>query len=119
MTLMGIAPHDAYRWFMEMFIDAYDWVMVPNVYGMGLYADGGTFATKPYISGSNYLLKMSDLPRGDWCRTWDGLFWSFIDRHRTFFSRQHRLSMMVRALDRMDMDLRTNHLAVAKAFVGD
>ena len=52
MCLMRINPNEVYRWFMEMFIDSYDWVMVPNVYGMGLFSDGGIFATKPYISGS-------------------------------------------------------------------
>ncbi|MBU6327908.1 MAG: cryptochrome/photolyase family protein, partial [Verrucomicrobia bacterium] len=50
MVLCRIKPDDVYRWFMEMFVDSYDWVMVPNVYGMSQYADGGTFTTKPYIS---------------------------------------------------------------------
>ena len=49
MNLTGINPNEMYRWFMEMYIDSYDWVMVPNVYGMGSYADGGIFSTKPYI----------------------------------------------------------------------
>ena len=49
---------------MEFYIDAYDWVMVPNVYGMSQFADGGLMSTKPYISGSNYILKMSDYKKG-------------------------------------------------------
>lgn len=53
MLLCRIRPDDVYRWFMELFIDAYDWVMVPNVYGMSQFADGGNFTTKPYLSGSN------------------------------------------------------------------
>ncbi|MFM9052199.1 MAG: cryptochrome/photolyase family protein, partial [Bacteroidota bacterium] len=78
MVLCEFDPDDVYRWFMEMFIDAYDWVMVPNVYGMSQFADGGIMSTKPYISGSNYVLKMSDYRKAEWCETWDALFWRFI-----------------------------------------
>ena len=66
MLLCEFDPDEVYRWFMELFIDAYDWVMVPNVYGMSQFADGGLMSTKPYISGSNYLMKMSDYKKGDW-----------------------------------------------------
>jgi len=65
MLLCEFNPDEVYRWFMEMFIDAYDWVMVPNVYGMSQFADGGLMTTKPYISGSNYLMKMSDFKKGN------------------------------------------------------
>ena len=71
---------------MELFIDAYDWVMVPNVYGMSQHADGGLITTKPYISGSSYVLKMSNFRKGPWCAIWDALYWRFIDRHRDFFA---------------------------------
>ena len=60
LTLTQVHPREAHRWFMEMFVDSSDWVMGPNVYGMGIFSDGGIFATKPYICGSNYLIKMSD-----------------------------------------------------------
>lgn len=70
MCLCGFHPDEVYRWFMEMYIDSYDWVMVPNVYGMSQYADGGLMSTKPYISGSNYILKMSGFKKGPWCDTW-------------------------------------------------
>lgn len=96
MLLQHIRPHDAYRWFMGWFVDAYDWVMVPNVYGMSQFADGGTFTTKPYFSGSNYLLKMSDHPKGLWCGRWDELFWRFIGDHRDFFLKNPRMSILVR-----------------------
>jgi deoxyribodipyrimidine photolyase-related protein len=82
MLLCEFDPDEVYRWFMELFIDAYDWVMVPNVYGMSQFADGGYFASKPYISGSNYLIKMSDYKKGEWNEIWDGLFWRFMDKHR-------------------------------------
>ena len=58
MNLCEINPKQVYKWFMEMFVDSSDWVMSPNVYGMGLFSDGGIFATKPYICGSSYFLKM-------------------------------------------------------------
>ena len=60
MLLCEFDPDEVYRWFMELFIDSYDWVMVPNVYGMSQFSDGGLMSTKPYISGSSYILKMSN-----------------------------------------------------------
>ena len=69
MCLLRTDPDAAYEWFMEMFVDAYDWVMVPNVYAMSQFAVGEAITTKPYVSGSNYLRKMSDLPRGSGART--------------------------------------------------
>jgi deoxyribodipyrimidine photolyase-related protein len=101
MLLCEIAPDAVYRWFMEMFIDAYDWVMVPNVYGMSQFADGGRITTKPYLSGSSYILKMSHFPRGPWCEIWDALYWRFMNKHRHFFARNPRLAVMVHQLDRM------------------
>jgi deoxyribodipyrimidine photolyase-related protein len=115
--LCRIRPDDVYRWFMEMFVDSYDWVMVPNVYGMSQFADGGTFTTKPYLSGSNYVKKMSDEPSGDWCSVWDGLFWIFITDHREFFLKNPRLSMMVRTWDKQSTDKQVAHREVAEAFL--
>ena len=88
MLLCDIAPNAVYQWFMEMFIDAYDWVMVPNVYGMSQHADGGLMTTKPYISGSSYICKMSDYRKGPWAEIWDALYWRFIDRERGFLQRE-------------------------------
>ena len=116
MLLCEFDPDEVYRWFMELFIDAYDWVMVPNVYGMSQFADGGSFATKPYISGSNYVMKMSDYSKGEWQVYWDGLFWNFMDKHRDFFLSNPRLSMLVRSFDKMDNDKKTTHLKNAAAF---
>jgi deoxyribodipyrimidine photolyase-related protein len=103
MLLCEFHPDEIYRWFMELYIDAYDWVMVPNVYGMSQFADGGLMATKPYISSSNYILKMSHYKKGDWCTIWDGLYWRFINKHRVQFSRNPRMSMMVKQLEKMDV----------------
>jgi deoxyribodipyrimidine photolyase-related protein len=117
MLLCEFDPDEVYRWFMELFIDSYDWVMVPNVYGMSQYADGGMIVTKPYISSSNYVLKMSDFKPGLWCETWDGLYWHFVHEHRMFFERNPRLGMMARQLDRMDKEKLNKHLNTAKKFL--
>ena len=117
MTLCEIRPSSAHSWFMEMYVDSSEWVMGPNVYGMGLFSDGGTFATKPYICGSNYLLKMSDYPKGDWCDTVDGLYWRFIDKHRAFFADNPRLALMPRALDRLSSERRERIFAAAERFI--
>ncbi len=119
MQLCGFSPDDVYRWFMELFIDAYDWVMVPNVYGMALYADGGLITTKPYLGGSNYLRKMSDFPRGAWCRTWDALFWTFLAKHRHVLEQNRRLAVLTRQLDRMPEEKLRAHHAEARRFIGD
>lgn len=106
MLLSEIHPREAYNWFMEMFVDATQWAMMPNVYSMALYADGGSITTKPYICASNYIRKMSDYPAGDWGATVDGLFWRFVGKNKDFFSTQPRLSMMTRNLDNMNAERR-------------
>ena len=117
MLLCGFHPTRIYTWFMELFVDAYDWVMVPNVYGMSQFADGGIFTTKPYLSGSNYVRKMSDYRKGPWCEVWDGLFWSFIHRHGDFFRSHYRLAMMARNLERMAPETLLSHQHRAANFL--
>jgi deoxyribodipyrimidine photolyase-related protein len=117
MTLCEIRPKSAHRWFMEMFVDSSEWVMGPNVYGMGLFSDGGIFATKPYICGSNYLVKMSDYGKGPWGEVVDGLYWRFIDKHREFFASNPRLALMPRALDRLDPERRARIFEAAELFL--
>jgi deoxyribodipyrimidine photolyase-related protein len=84
---------------------------------MSQFADGGTFATKPYISGSNYLRKMSNYPKGDWEAIWDGLFWNFMDQEREFFLSNPRLSMLVRNFDKLSPDKKEAHLQNAAVFL--
>jgi deoxyribodipyrimidine photolyase-related protein len=117
--LAEINPGAVYRWFMEMFIDAYDWVMVPNVYGMSQFADGGLIMTKPYLSASHYLMKMSDYPAGPWCEIWDGLFWRFIEKHRKYFATHPRLRPMVGQLDHMDRARFNRLVKSAETFLND
>jgi deoxyribodipyrimidine photolyase-related protein len=104
---------------MGMYLDAYDWVMVPNVYGMSQFADGGSFATKPYISGANYIKKMSDYPSADWEQTWTALYWNFIATHSDVFKANHRLSMMPRLLEKMNQETKTQHFDTAKTYLSN
>jgi deoxyribodipyrimidine photolyase-related protein len=97
-------PDEVYEWFSALFIDAYDWVMVPNVYGMGLYADGGLMVTKPYVSSSNYVRKMSNFCKGPWCEIWDALYWRFMYHHRELFGKNPRTRMTLSHLDKMGAD---------------
>lgn len=125
LLLCEFDPDEVYRWFMEMYIDAYDWVMVPNVYGMTQFADGGLMTTKPYISGSNYLMKMGDWSKGvvpatgkPWTDTWDALFWRFMHVHRDFFQSNPRLGMLLGSFDRMAESKRTAIMSTATEFLG-
>ena len=117
MLLCEFDPDEVYRWFMELFIDAYDWVMVPNVYGMSQFADGGLMSTKPYISGSNYLMKMGNYKPGDWQVIWDGLFWRFMNKQRGFFLSNSRLGMLIKTFDKMSEERKAVLFGTADEFL--
>jgi len=119
MMLCEFDPDEVYKWFMEMYIDSYDWVMVPNIYGMSQFSDGGLMATKPYISGSNYLMKMSNYKKGEWQSVWDGLFWRFMDKHRSFFIKNPRLGMLVSMFDKMPQEKRSKHIETAENYLSN
>ena len=119
MNLCEINPKQVYKWFMEMFVDSSDWVMSPNVYGMGLFSDGGIFATKPYICGSSYFLKMMHFKKGPWCDVMDGLYWRFIDKNKKFFSKNPRLAMMVRVSEKMNQERKVRILKAADKFINE
>ena len=95
MLLCEINPNDIYKWFMELYVDAYDWVMVPNIYGMSQFSDGGLMSSKPYISSSNYIKKMSNYKNGPWAVIWDALYWRFIDKHRQKLAKNIRMKFMI------------------------
>lgn len=108
MLLVRINPQEVFKWFMEMFVDSSDWVMGPNVYGMGQFADGGVFASKPYFSGSNYILKMGNYSKKEfWVEGWNGLYWNFIRDHQDFFAQNHRMSFMVKTYQKFDQEKKT------------
>lgn len=117
MLLCEFNPNEVYQWFMEMYIDAYDWVMVPNIYGMTQFADGGIMTTKPYISGSNYIRKMSNYPAGKWQEIWDALFWRFMHVHRSFFLKNPRLGMLIKSFDKMVPEKQKQLLTLAENYL--
>lgn len=117
MFLCEIDPNDVYRWFMEMFVDSYDWVMVPNTYAMSQHADGGLITTKPYFSGSNYIRKMSHWGKGPWADQWDALYWRFIFKHADTLASNPRWAMMCRMAQKMPADVRESHVDKATAFL--
>jgi deoxyribodipyrimidine photolyase-related protein len=95
MLLCMIDPNDVYQIFMEWTIDAYQWVMVPNVYGMSQYSDGGLIMTRPYFSSSNYILKMSDYKKDKWCEIYDALYYNFINTHQDYLKKNYATSRQV------------------------
>ncbi len=115
MLLLELDPDQVYRWFMEMFIDSYDWVMTPNIYGMSQYSYT-EMMTKPYISSSNYINKMSNYDGGGWEEIWDGLYWSFLKKHRDKIENIPRMKMMTSHLDRMDESTLKQHRKNAEEF---
>ena len=119
MFLCEFDPDDIYRWFMEMFVDSYDWVMVPNAYAMSQHADGGQITTKPYFSGSSYVRKMSNYKKGPWCDIWDGLYWRFIWNHSDELAKNPRWAMMCSMAKKMESSKMKKHLANANEFLDE
>ena len=117
MLLCEIKPNAVYKWFMELYVDAYDWVMVPNIYGMSQFSDGGLMSSKPYISSSNYIKKMSDFKNGPWREIWDGLYWRFINNHRQKLYNNIRMRFMINLFDKMDQEKQDVHLKNAQNFL--
>lgn len=108
--LSEIHPDEVYRFFMTHFMDAYDWVMVPNVYGMSQYADGGLMTTKPYFSGSNYLKKQGFKIDTEGAVLFDALFWHFVDKHQERLRKNLRTVQMVANWNRMLPQKKAAHL---------
>ncbi len=105
LLLAGIRPQDAYKWFLEMYVDAFDWVMAANVLGMALHADGGFMATKPYAGSGAYISRMSNYCQGcaydpkkksgEGACPFNLLYWDFFDRHAKHFSSNPRIGMII------------------------
>jgi deoxyribodipyrimidine photolyase-related protein len=109
--ITGTNPQEFLEWMREVFIDASEWVMVPNVIGMGVHADGGTMMTKPYAAGGAYISRMSNyckpcvydpkLRVGDKACPFTTLYWDFLERHKDAFVKNHRMSQQIFGLNRL------------------
>jgi deoxyribodipyrimidine photolyase-related protein len=110
--LAGLSPQELHQWYLGIYIDAFEWVELPNTLGMSQYADGGMLATKPYVSSAAYIDRMSDYCKGchydKKARTgeracpFNALYWDFFDRNRATLAGNHRLGMVYQQLKRMD-----------------
>jgi deoxyribodipyrimidine photolyase-related protein len=99
--LCKVDPHDVYKYFYsKICIDAYDWVMVGNVYGLSQYASKVKISVKPYICSSNYLLKMSDYKKGDWCYIMDCLFYNFIKNNYSMLKSNYSTAILTKMFDK-------------------
>lgn len=117
MLLCEFDPDDVYQWFMEVFIDSYDWVMVPNVYGMSQFSDGGLMSTKPYFSSSNYIKKMSDYKKSNWEEIWDALYWRFIHEYEDVFKNNIRMKFMVNMYHNMSDEKKSNIKTISESYL--
>lgn len=115
--LCEIKPQEIYRWFMEISIDSYPWVMCANVFGMSQFSDGGLIVTKPYIASSNYIKKMSDYKADNWCQILDSLFWRFVYKYKDFFNQNPRLRILVSNLNRKNQDEIKKLVSTAENFL--
>jgi deoxyribodipyrimidine photolyase-related protein len=104
MLISDFHPDEVYKYFMEMFIDAYDWIVVPSVYALSQYSDGGEYVDKPFVSSSNYIMSISNYKRGTWADVWDGLYWRFIEKNRALFAKNQRMALVLTQLDKLDPD---------------
>ncbi|GGC21836.1 (6-4) photolyase [Novosphingobium marinum] len=125
--IAGVKPQELEDWFLVVYADAYEWVELPNVAAMALWADKGRLASKPYAASGNYINKMSDYC-GD-CRytvskktgpdacPFNSLYWHFMDRHRKLFENNRRIARVYSTWDRMDADKRRAYLETAEEFL--
>jgi deoxyribodipyrimidine photolyase-related protein len=102
---------------MEWTIDAYQWVMVPNVYGMSQYSDGGLIMTRPYFSSSNYILKMSDYKKDKWCEIYDALYYNFINTHQDYLKKNYATARQVAFWNKKSVDQKADILKKAKDYL--
>lgn len=125
--LAGLDPVEVQEWFLVVYHDAYEWVEMPNVVGMILFADDGLFASKPYAASGNYIDKMSDycgacayspkVKQGDGACPFNYLYWDFLARNRQKLARNHRLFRPYATLDRMSEEKVATARKDAKAFL--
>ena len=122
--LAGIDPQQVDDWYLGIYVDAIQWVELPNTRGMSQWADGGLVATKPYVSSANYIDKMSNYcgtcyyskkeKVGEKACPFNSLYWNFIDRHLDKWEKNHRMGMMVANWKKQDPEQKVELLERAK-----
>jgi len=117
LLLLQINPNDVFKAFMEWTIDAYDWVMIANVYSMSQYADGGMMMSKPYFSSSNYILNMSDYKKDEWCEKWNSLYYNFINTHQNILKKNYSWARHVYFWNKKPISERKKYLNDAKNII--
>jgi deoxyribodipyrimidine photolyase-related protein len=125
--IAGIAPRAVQEWYLAVYADAYEWVELPNVSGMVLYADGGRLATKPYAASGNYINKMSDYcgkcrykvaqKTGPDACPFNPLYWHFMERNRARLESNHRIGRIFATWDRMGEAKQAEYLESAEKFL--
>ncbi len=125
--LTGIEPRQVHEWYLAVYADAFEWAELPNTIGMSQFADGGLLGSKPYVSGGNYISKMSDYcencrfdvkkKTGDEACPFNSLYWHFLDRHKNKLGSNGRLGNVYRTWNRMSEDKKADYLATADAFL--
>ena len=125
--LAGVRPQEVHEWYLAVYVDAYEWVELPNTLGMSQFADGGLLGSKPYASGGNYINKMSD-----YCKTcrydvkqktgpdacpFNPLYWGFLVRNADRLRGNPRMAQMYRTWDRMSEDTQAAYLDSARVIL--
>ena len=127
--LAGLSPQELHQWYLGVYIDAFEWVELPNTLGMSQYADGGQLATKPYVSSAAYIDRMSDYCKGchydrkdrtgERACPYNALYWDFFERNRATLQGNHRLGMVYQQLKRMSPEQHTELATKAAALRAD
>ncbi|MDR9826911.1 cryptochrome/photolyase family protein [Vibrio sp. FNV 38] len=125
--LAEIDPHQVHEWYLGIYIDAIEWVELPNTMGMALYADGGLIASKPYVSSGAYINRMSDYCRschykvkarhGEDACPFNSLYWRFMNKHRATLTRNPRMNMVYRNWDRLAKEEQEATLEMAEYYL--
>lgn len=127
--LTGIDPDQVDEWYLGIYVDAIEWVEMPNTRGMALFADGGIVGTKPYAASGSYINKMSDYCKschydhkarsGEGSCPFNSLYWHFMDKHAKRLATNPRTGMIFRSWDNMDPEQRTTILDTAESYLAN
>jgi len=125
--LIGVDPYDVHEWYLSVYLDAFEWVELPNTLGMSQYGDGGLLGSKPYASSGSYINRMSDYCKscvynvkervGEKACPFNALYWHFLDRNKDKLEGNNRLAMPYRNLEKMDAKTRKELLHQADSFI--